>query len=172
VSGPTELKERLHDGKFTFTVVNDKLEHFTYRLLAKPSKYKKGGFFYYARICKMPDGKSPDLTQRPEEDFDAYRIRLGEEAKRWRWNCVGLFDTYHAPWGLEPKDWADFAKESVEFRVCAFALRIINGTQKLPPGYAINQATFCRKCGRLLWQPVSQCHGYGPECRRKLGIAA
>jgi hypothetical protein len=170
---PTDLKAHLHDGHFTFTVTNDKLEHYTYRLLARPSKYKEGSFYYYAKVCKMPGVKgSPDLRQKPGESDTDFRDRMTEMSKRWRWNCIGLFDTRTAPLAIEKKDWADFTDESLEFKVAQFGLRIITGKQALPPGYAVEMATFCRKCGRLIWEPVSRAAGFGPECRKQLGIAA
>lgn len=52
-------------------------------------------------------------------------------------------------------------------KVLAWALQVIRGVKPLPPGYKIEHAGRCGKCGRLLTDPTSIEAGLGPKCRGK-----
>lgn len=51
-------------------------------------------------------------------------------------------------------------------RVLAWALDVAKGIKSLPPGYTLEHAGRCGKCGRLLTEPESLKTGIGPACRK------
>lgn len=54
------------------------------------------------------------------------------------------------------------------FRVFEWVVRLLRNKQKPPPGYTVQHAGRCGKCGRLLTVPESIESGLGPECSKKM----
>lgn len=82
---------------------------------------------------------------------------------------LGVLDLPTCTLKSTPKSGAK--SESLLFRVGAWALGCLMGTRQVPPGYAIQHAGRCGRCGRLLTVPESIDRGIGPECAALMGVA-
>jgi len=103
-------------GRAVFTVSNPHGERYTYRISRKDpeagSRYEKFGPSYFAALLTGPDNTA-DYT---------YLGMVRDDL------TVRLTRASH------------YAADSKPVKVLAWALRVVGGTQKLPPGYAIHHA--------------------------------
>jgi hypothetical protein len=63
-----------------------------------------------------------------------------------------------------------YNEESTPVKVVRWAIKQVATNKELPEGYSIQHEGRCASCGRLLTEPISLQTGFGPECRKKVGI--
>lgn len=128
----------LFAGRTTFTVSNNKDAHYTYKVTKNISK--QYGEKYFVNLLSGPDNESS-------------------------YTYMGLLMLNS---DLIITRSSHFKDESLPVKVFNFAMRILEGVQKIPQGYDILPAGKCFKCGRKLTTPESIKSGYGPYCRSQL----
>lgn len=134
-------------GRAVFTVSNPAGDHYTYRIAELPARdgYGRQETAFAAFVLTGPDNTS-DYTYVGMVDTASGRVRLTAKSR--------------------------FTPACRAYRVLAWALSAIWAGRDLPPGYAIQHAGRCGRCGRMLSDPVSCSTGLGPECRHKMGLVA
>jgi len=130
-------------GKAIFTINNNKGEHLTFRIDGKPDRNNPNAKVYFAKVLTGPDNLSNYTYMGLLRQKDL-RLILTKNSR--------------------------FTKECRSIRVFCWAMQIINGTTKLPEGYAIKHAGRCCRCAKLLTDPESIEVGIGPECRKRMGL--
>lgn len=128
-------------GKATFTVSNPAGDHYTYRVCELPARDSYTSPAYAAFVLTGPDNES-DYTYVGLVDPASGRVRLTARSR--------------------------FTTQCRACRVLAWALSAVWAGRELPPGYAIQHAGRCGRCGRFLTDNESISIGLGPECRRKM----
>lgn len=128
-------------GHAIFTVANPSGEHYTFRITrAEPNeKYDRPAWF--ASVLTGPDN---------EHDY----------------TYLGLYRP-HGP-AVTLSAGSKFTAESKAVRVLQWAVKVVHGLAKLPPGYKIHHEGRCGRCGHVLTTPESYERGIGPECWRKM----
>lgn len=137
-------REFILAGKATFTVSNLTGDHYTYRVVELPARGSYTQPAYAAFVLTGPDNES-DYTY------------------------VGLVDPASGRVHLTAK--SRFTSQCRAYRVLAWALSAIWSGRDIPPGYAIQHAGRCGRCGRFLTESESLTTGLGPECRRKMAAS-
>lgn len=134
----------LKAGKCIFTISNDnKRKHYTFRCRRKKCADGKVRYFLYL------------LTGNEVNNTASYTY------------CGILQLQPHLQLMMTQK--SKLTTNSIAHRVLNFALRIIEGRQRLPEGYSLHHSMNCAKCGRTLTTPQSIELGVGPECAKVVG---
>ena len=125
-------------GRAVFTVTNPTGDHFTYRI----NRGKIGT--YDAWVVAYLSG--------PDNHND--------------YSYLGMLDS--ATGFIRATRGSKASEDTQVFRVARWAMRITWCRWELPPGYKIEHAGRCGRCGRVLTTPESIERGIGPECARKM----
>lgn len=128
----------LFAGLTTFTVSNDKGDHYTYKITRKDSE--QYGEKYFVNLLSGPDNENS-------------------------YSYMGLLMLNS---NLILTRASKFKEESLSVQVFNFAMRILEHIQEMPKGYDILPAGKCFRCGRKLTTPESIKSGYGPYCRSQI----
>ena len=131
-------------GKSTFTVANNKGEHYTFMVTKKDpepgTRWVAYGPSWFVALLTGPNN---------DQDY-TYMGVLNHAA-----------DTMYVYLTKASK----FNPDSKPVQVFDFAMRVICGVQSLPNGYSIQHDGTCAKCHRKLTDPTSLEIGLGPVCR-------
>ncbi len=128
----------LKAGKAIFTVKNDKDKHFTYKINKKEFKDNgKETTIYFTSVLKGPNNWT-------------------------NYSYVGIYNPSKNE--VFPTKKSQYQKDSIEYKVLAWAIKKVAEGSKLPKGYEIKHSDKCGRCGRLLTTPESIEWGIGPEC--------
>ena len=138
--------EFLRAGKAIFTVENAQGQHFTFRVKTGKDKYARPG--------------SPDI-------FFVGLLTGRDNLKDY--TCIGRLMDDNTFQISRAAAVTGFKKPGEIF---AWALKMVLNQKDLPAGYAIRHAGHCCRCARTLTEPESLTTGIGPECRKKMGLAA
>jgi hypothetical protein len=132
----------VHAGKAIFTVANPDGKHYTFQVKKAKDPHPVHGDTFFAALLTGPNN---------EEDYTYLGLLRGTK----------LQTTKKSP---------EHLAKGVPGRALQFALRILAGTQPLPPGYKVHHEGRCGRCGRTLTVPSSIESGIGPECAKKGGF--
>jgi len=127
-------------GKSLFTVSNGKGQHYTFKITKR--EHEQWGNKWFASV------------------------RTHQESRNYRY--IGVVNPVSGVPHLTKA--SKYSQNSQEYRVLRWALDIVWGRRTLPPGYKIEHAGKCGRCGRTLTTPDSIRIGIGPECRGKMGL--
>ena len=130
-------------GRAVFTVSNGNGVHYTYKVTYK----KPSGKFRETWFVSLLTGPNK------EEDF-SYMGMLGDDLQ------VRLTRN------------SRFTEDIVPFRVINWFLKLVRDGKPLPEGYSAHHEGRCGRCGRTLTVPETIESGIGPECAKKMGLAA
>ena len=129
-------------GRCTFTVSNNKGQHYTYKIKKvdpEPgSKWEKYGPSYFIYLLTGQD------NERDYTYIGVLRNQCCTPTKNSR------MDTASKP-----------------VQVFDFAMKVISGKWLPPAGYGIAHSGRCARCARTLTDPVSLAEGMGPFCREQ-----
>lgn len=135
--------EFFRGGNATFTVSNNKGEHFTYKIRRREKNGQVTPFFVSAMTG--PDNESS-------------------------YSYLGLFEPEN-PMAVRLTKNSKFTGFDKQVQVVQWALRRIKNNLPVPEGYAIQHNGSCCRCGRTLTTPESIERGIGPECIKHFGGA-
>lgn len=131
-------------GKAIFTVSNGKGDHYTFRVTHKEGNAKYGPVWFVSVLS------GPDNTAS--------------------YTYLGMLDAEMGVVKLTAK--SAFADDSPAVKVLRWAVRQVYDRKELPAGYAIQHNGQCARCARMLTVPESIDSGFGPECMKKVCMAA
>lgn len=132
----------LFAGNSTFTVSNNKGEHYTFKVeSAKNGLTNLNPKTYFVKLLTGPDNSNS-------------------------YTYLGMIKNGRTVLTNKSK----YKKESTPLKVINWALnKILNiNASKIPKGYSIDHAGSCGKCGRKLTTPESIKLGLGPVCAGRL----
>lgn len=119
-------------------------------------------------------GKAVLTVSNPQGEHYTYRVRPMENGDAFFVSVLTAPEQYTYLGVLRPEEGrvvltkaSTFTKEAKAYRVADWAFRHIWAGRDLPPGYVINHAGHCGRCGRTLTHPESIQTGLGPECAGK-----
>lgn len=127
-------------GNATFTVSNDKGEHYTYKIRRPAPDRPEDQPPFFVNLLSGPDNEG-DYTYIGMLLPEGPAVKLTKKSK--------------------------MTQDSVPVRVVNWALKQIKLGRPLPPGYAVQHEGKCCRCGRTLTTPESIERGIGPECAKK-----
>lgn len=132
-------------GKSTFTVANDKEEHYTFQVTKSDPKMGDKWWGYHGSTWFVA------LLTGPNNEQD--------------YTYMGVLKTADTLLVIGLTKASKFNHDSKPVMVFDFAMRVICGVQPLPAGYSIQHDGTCAKCHRKLTDPTSLEIGLGPVCR-------
>lgn len=136
-------------GRAIFTVANETTKkHYTYKIVKKTFEETKEVKFFL-NVLTGPDNTS-NYTY------------VGEFVPAAQDRQTNVRLTRKSP----------YRADNQIVRVAAWALFLAKTQTEPPPGYLIQHAGRCGKCGKPLTEPESLKSGFGPTCRSHLGIEA
>jgi len=124
-------------GRAVFTVSNGSGEHYTYRVTRKEKDGREGDYVYFVNLLSGCDNDN-DYTYLGVFEPGRCEVRLTRKSK--------------------------LSEESKPVAVVRWALRRVWAGDGIPPGYQIQHAGKCGRCGRTLTVPESIETGLGPQC--------
>ena len=124
-------------GNATFTVFNNKKEHYTYKIRKKETQEGKDIFF--ASLMSGPDNE-------------------------YSFSYLGIYNPAQCRIYVTEK--SRYKKDSLVVNIIKWAIEMIRVKAPIPAGYGIIHEGKCCRCGRKLTTPRSVEIGIGPECEK------
>jgi hypothetical protein len=126
-------------GNATFTVSNNKGEHYTYKIRRREEGRDGKPTPFFVSLLSGPDNESS-------------------------YTYLGIMDMQNDRPVVRLTAKSRLREDSKPVQVVRWALNAVRWNHELPPGYAIQHEGKCCRCGRTLTTPESIDRGIGPEC--------